>query len=55
MNNHKETVLWFNKALTNYQELGLKERVKIIENQLHKLESQGNMVTKVVCNEKAVQ
>jgi len=55
MNNYKEAVLWFNKALTSYQELGLKERVKIIENQLHKLESQGDKVTEVACNEKAVQ
>jgi len=55
MNNHEEAVLWFNKALTSYQELGLKERVKIIESQLHKLESPGNKVTEVVCNEKAVQ
>jgi tetratricopeptide (TPR) repeat protein len=55
MNNYKEAVLWFNKALTSYQELGLKERVKIIENQLHKLEPQGDKVTEVACNEKAVQ
>jgi len=55
MNNQEEAISWFEKALASFKKLGLNERPKIIESQLHKLESQGNKVTEVVCNEKAVQ
>ncbi len=54
-NNKEEAISWFEKALTSFKKLGLKERPKIIENQLRKFEPHEKKVTEVNCDEETVQ